>query len=96
MFTYVRKQVNIFETFTIGFLQCLMYLRKGSTMSSNCLADKTGRGSGYRALENSRIGSLQLTGSYGVQGSVCHYVLLCVSLCHTNRHPAGVGKTVLS
>jgi hypothetical protein len=78
MFTYVRKQVNIFETFISGFLQCLMYLRKGNTISSNCVADRTGRGSGYRALKNSKIGSPELLGYYGVQGSVCDYVPRCI------------------
>ncbi|UKZ88775.1 uncharacterized protein TrAFT101_004511 [Trichoderma asperellum] len=88
--------MNIFEISACGFLQYSTYLRKGSTISSNCLAGRTGHGSGYKALKNSRTGSPEQIEYCGVQDSVCNCARRYVSLSHTNGHPAGVGKTVLS
>jgi hypothetical protein len=48
-----------------------MYLRKGNATSTNYRAGRMGRGSGCKALKNSRTGSLELTVYCGVQGSVC-------------------------
>lgn len=74
--------MNTFKTFASGFLQYSTRLREGSTTSSNCLAGRTGRGSGYKALKSSRTGSPELIEYCGVQDSVCnlanvfHYFIL--------------------
>lgn len=90
--------MNISGTFAGGFLQYLTYLRKDSTTSSSCLADRTGRGSGYKALRNSKTGSPKEIEYCGVQDNVRNYACPCVSffILILMEILAGVGKTVLS